>query len=94
MKGAEISGYILLSLGVVLLTATFALALLSNIGFTILPSGDFTAVLGESLGFLLSSCVKVMYLGVMGWVGSIVASKGVALLKGEKDEKAGKGASA
>ncbi|MEM3577994.1 MAG: hypothetical protein QXX51_06005 [Candidatus Bathyarchaeia archaeon] len=75
-----ISGIIVLMIGVALLIFTF----LSAWGFLtqsiqILP-GDFTQMFGEALGPLIATCIRIMYLGVMGWIGSLVTIRGVTLL--------------
>lgn len=75
-----ISGIVVLMIGVALLIFTF----LSAWGFLtqsiqILP-GDFTQMFGEALGPLIATCIRIMYLGVMGWIGSLVTIRGVTLL--------------
>ncbi|MEM2106048.1 MAG: hypothetical protein QXV21_06270 [Candidatus Bathyarchaeia archaeon] len=75
-----ISGIIVLMIGVALLIFTF----ISAWGFLtqsiqILP-GDFTQMFGEALGPLIATCIRIMYLGVMGWIGSLVTIRGVTLL--------------
>ncbi|MEM3596943.1 MAG: hypothetical protein QXJ53_02270 [Candidatus Bathyarchaeia archaeon] len=75
-----ISGIIVLMIGVTLLIFTF----ISAWGFLtqsiqILP-GDFTQMFGEALGPLIATCIRIMYLGVMGWIGSLVTIRGVTLL--------------
>ncbi|MGB9676759.1 MAG: hypothetical protein ACPL0C_06205 [Candidatus Bathyarchaeales archaeon] len=75
-----ISGIIVLMIGVALLIFTF----ISAWGFLtqsiqILP-GDFTQMFGEALGPLIATCIRIMYLGIMGWIGSLVTIRGVTLL--------------
>jgi hypothetical protein len=75
-----LSGIIVLMIGVALLIFTF----LSAWGFLTqnpqIPSGDFTQMFGEALGPLIATCIRIMYLGVMGWIGSLVTIRGVTLL--------------
>ncbi|MGB9741273.1 MAG: hypothetical protein ACP5IM_04895 [Candidatus Bathyarchaeia archaeon] len=75
-----LSGTIVLMVGVALLIFTFISAwsfLTQNLQ---LPSGDFTQMFGEALGPLIAACIRIMYLGVMGWIGSLVTIRGVTLL--------------
>jgi hypothetical protein len=75
-----LSGIIVLMIGVALLIFTF----LSAWGFLTqnlqIPPGDFTQIFGEALGPLIATCIRIMYLGVMGWIGSLVTIRGVTLL--------------
>lgn len=79
MKCAHFSGYAVLFLGVSLLVATFLVAYCSlqiNVNVS-----DIEHSLTDALGPLITACIKAMFLGVMGWVGSILTVRGVALLK-------------
>lgn len=89
MKGTVVSGFILLFLGTGLLSITFVLALLNlySSATVMVFGGGFTEVLGASFGHLLSACIKVMFLGVMGWIGSITTARGITLLKSEETAK-------
>ena len=74
------SGIIVLMIGVALLIFTFISAwgfLTQNLQ---IPPGDFTQMFGEALGPLIAACIRIMYLGVMGWIGSLVTIRGVTLL--------------
>ena len=35
---------------------------------------------GEALVPLIATCVRVMYLGVMGWIGSLITIRGITIL--------------
>lgn len=64
--------------GIVLLLATFALGL--ELFFTYkgaVPSSDLTT----SMGTLLVAAIQALFLGVMGWVGSLLALRGVDFMK-------------
>lgn len=97
MKGTRTSGFIMLFLGAGLLTVTFMLAMLNLYGnIATIFGGGLTEILGASFGLLLNACVRAIYLGIMGWVGSIITARGVALLKGDgsaETEKAAKNTS-
>ena len=84
---AEISGYATLFIGVALLAFTFIstyLFLSSNP--TITGSPDLVTVFGVALAPLIETCIRVMYLGVMGWIGSILTIRGVQLVTQLKHE--------
>lgn len=76
-----LSGFAVLSIGLVLLVITFA----SAFGFLsealpILTSQDLVQTFGETLAPLIASSIRIMYLGVMGWIGSLVTIRGVTLI--------------
>jgi len=35
---------------------------------------------GEALVPLIATCVRVMYLGVMGWIGSLITIRGITIM--------------
>jgi len=84
---AEVSGYATLFIGVALLAFTFVSAylFLSN-GQTIAGSPDLVTVFGAALAPLIETCIRIMYLGVMGWIGSILTIRGVQLVTQLKRE--------
>jgi hypothetical protein len=68
-------------IGVVLLIFTF----LSAYGFltqslSIVTSEDLVQTFGEALAPLIATCIRIMYLGVMGWIGSLLTVRGVTLI--------------
>ncbi|MEM3579313.1 MAG: hypothetical protein QXL54_03710 [Candidatus Bathyarchaeia archaeon] len=76
-----LSGMIVLGVGVALLIFTF----LSAYGFltqnlSIASSDDFVQTFGAALAPLIATCIRLMYLGVMGWVGSLLTIRGVTIL--------------
>ena len=82
-----ISGYVTLFIGVALLAFTFVSAylFLSN-DPSITGSPDLVAVFGDALAPLILTCIRVMYLGVMGWIGSMLTIRGVQLVTQLKRE--------
>jgi len=84
---ALISGYTTLFIGVALLAFTFASAylFLSN-DPSITGSSDLVAVFGDALAPLILTCIRIMYLGVMGWIGSLLTVRGVQLVTQLKRE--------
>lgn len=81
----EISGITVLFIGVVLLIFAFfnAYAFLTG-QLEILTSQDILETFGEALAPLVVACIRILYLGIMGWIGSILTIRGVQLLKMER----------
>ena len=83
---SETSALIVLFLGVILLAITF----FSAYGFlagslSILASSDLTELFGRALAPLIEAIIRILFLGVMGWVGSILTIRAVQLLKKDKE---------
>jgi hypothetical protein len=75
------SGITVLMLGVGVLVATFisAYGFLSQ-SLSLLGSSDLVGIFGESLAPLIATVIRIMYLGVMGWIGSLLTIRGVTLI--------------
>jgi len=43
-------------------------------------------VFGETLGPLIDTCMKAIYLGIMGWIGSILTRRGVQTISMGEEE--------
>lgn len=93
---AEVSGYVVLIVGVALLVFTFTNAYLFLIGELSIIIADWVAELGELLGPLVETCIRIMYLGIMGWIGALLTKSGVEFLtklprevKKEAEKKSG-----
>ena len=89
---AEVSGYIVLLIGVILLVFTFINAYLFLVGVLDLSIVDWVAELGELLGPLVETCIRIMYLGIMGWIGALLTKRGIEFLtklprEGNKEAK-------
>jgi len=84
---ALFSGYVTLFIGVALLAFTFVSAylFLSN-DLSITGSPDLVAVFGDALAPLILTCIRIMYLGIMGWIGSLLTIRGVQLVTQLKHE--------
>jgi hypothetical protein len=84
---ALFSGYVTLFIGVALLAFTFVSAylFLSN-DPSITGSPDLVAVFGDALAPLILTCIRIMYLGIMGWIGSLLTIRGVQLVTQLKHE--------
>lgn len=77
---AEFSGYVVLIVGVALLVFTFVCAYLFLIGVLSIPIEDWVADLGKLLGPLVTTCIRIMYLGIMGWIGALLTKRGTEFL--------------
>ncbi len=76
-----ISGVTVLAIGITLLIFTFVSAFgFLYEGFQLISTQDLTQTFGEALGPLIAACIRVMYLGVMGWVGSLITIRGVTII--------------
>ena len=76
-----LSGTLVLMIGVALLVFTFVSAygfLTQNL--SIVTSSDLTRTFGDALAPLIATSIHVMYLGVMGWISSILTIRGVTIL--------------
>ncbi len=82
----ETSALIVLFIGVALLAFTFFSAYTFLVGsLTIVASSDLTELFGRALGPLIEAIIRILFLGVMGWVGSILTIRAVQLLKKDKE---------
>ena len=78
---ALLSGYVILFIGVALLAFTFVSAyIFLSSDLSITGSPDLVGVFGEALAPLIAACIRIMYLGVMGWIGSVLTVRGVQLV--------------
>ena len=84
---ALVSGYVTLFIGVALLAFTFVSAylFLSN-DPSITGSPDLVTVFGDALAPLILTCIRIMYLGIMWWIGSLLTIRGVQLVTQLKRE--------
>lgn len=76
-----VSGITVLIIGVALLIFAFV----SAYGFltqslSIIASEDLAQTFGESLAPLIATCIRIMYLGVMAWIGSLITIRGVTII--------------
>jgi len=76
-----IIGYATLIAGIGLLAFTFISAYLFLIANpSITGSADLIDAFGSSLAPLIGASIRIMYLGVMGWIGSGLTTRGVQLV--------------
>ncbi|PVX26436.1 MAG: hypothetical protein CW691_01455 [Candidatus Bathyarchaeum sp.] len=81
VKSSETSALIILLTGIILLFITFSIACIHLYGeINVLPVPSFLSSFGEALSPLIEAAIRVLYLGVMGWIASTVTAKGITLL--------------
>ncbi len=86
MEKSEILRYSVLFVGVGLLVFTFINAYVflgEKIRFL---STNLIEAFGETIGPLIETSIRIMYLGIMGWIGSILTVRGIQLLTQLKHE--------
>jgi hypothetical protein len=76
-----LSGIAVLLVGVALLIFTFV----SAYGFltqslSIIASADLVQTFGAALAPLIATCIRIMYLGIMGWIGSLLTIRGITII--------------
>ncbi|MFP3984431.1 MAG: hypothetical protein ACLFU9_00195 [Candidatus Bathyarchaeia archaeon] len=77
----QLIGIIILFVGVALLSFTFMNAyLFLQEPFNMIATGDFAKAFGEVLAPLIQASIRLMYLGIMGWVGSLLTVRGIPLV--------------
>ena len=92
MESVKVSGFIVLFVGVIVLLFTFYNAYQSLLVVKIMVvEGDLMGRFGEVLTPLIETCIKAIYLGIMGWIGSILTRRGVQTITSEGKEKPKKG---
>ena len=85
IERAELVAYILIVAGLLLLVFTFVMAFLMLTAVLSIPTNmDLSRALGEILGPIAEAVIKIMFLGVMGWTGSIATMRGIQLYKEAK----------
>jgi hypothetical protein len=73
--------YATLFTGIGLLAITFISAYLFLVSSSsITASSDLVDTFGDFLAPLIEASIRIMFLGVMGWIGSILTARGVQLL--------------
>ena len=75
------SGITVLAIGIALLVFTFGSAYSFLAGnLQILATQDLAQTFGDSLAPLIETSIRIMYLGVMGWIGSLITIRGVTII--------------
>jgi hypothetical protein len=89
MNDVKISGFVVLFIGVALLLFTFIVAYQFIAGIAEMSShGDYMDMFSGALGLLITNALRALFLGIMGWIGSILTRRGVQTITSEpKPEK-------
>jgi hypothetical protein len=81
IKFSEASGITILLTGIALLSITFIIACIHlQGGINVLPVPSLLSSFGEALYPLIEAAIRVLYLGLMGWIASKVTAKGITVL--------------
>lgn len=88
LDGIKVSAFIILFIGVGVLLFTVFNAYLLMIGVLEIEWGseDLMRLFGEALAPLIVYAIKALYLGIMGWIGSILTRRGVQTLTFKREE--------
>ena len=88
LDSIKVSGFIILFIGVGVLLFTVFNAYLLMVGVLDIEWGseDLMRLFGEALAPLIVYAIKALYLGIMGWVGSILTRRGVQTLTFKREE--------
>ena len=77
----QVIGMLILFVGVTLLAFTFINAyLFLQEPLRIVATSDLAEVFGDALAPLIQACVRLMYLGVMGWISSLLTVRSIPLI--------------
>ena len=81
MDRVKLSGFTVLSIGVAALVFTFFYAFMLIAGFQGVSGADgLINLFGEALAPLIGYAIQALYLGIMGWIGSILTRRGVQII--------------
>jgi uncharacterized protein with PQ loop repeat len=87
IRNKEALGIAVLLFGLALLGFTFYEAYVFLLGNVQITGTEFTDVFGSSIGALITACIKIIYLGVMVWIGALVTARAVTILQLPKSEE-------
>ncbi len=84
-KASKYSGFILLAIGLVLLVTVFIFAYVEYKSVTVPEIGSTENIISWMLSWGIYLVMKIAFLGIMGWVGSIITLRGVSLLTASEE---------
>lgn len=85
IEKAELMAYVMIIVGLLLLIFTFITAFLMLTSVLNIKTGmDLSKALGEILGPIAEAVIRIMFLGIMGWTGSIATIRGIQLYRESK----------
>lgn len=74
------AGITVLGIGITLLTITFVSACIFLTENLQTATQGVDQIFGATLQSLIGASIRVMYLGIMGWIGSLVTIRGVNII--------------
>ena len=81
MEPSETSGIVNFLIGITLMLAIFIIASIHLLGnIKLLPGLSPIALFGEALPPLIEDTIRVLYIGLMGWIASTETAKRLAEL--------------
>ena len=81
IKCSETLGIIILLIGIALLLTTFIIASIHLQGdIIVLPVPRLLSSFGSAFSPLIDATIRVIYLGLMGWIATTVTVKGLNIL--------------
>ncbi|MCK4498117.1 hypothetical protein KAU25_02850 [Candidatus Bathyarchaeota archaeon] len=84
----QTTGIIILFVGVALLVFTFMNAFLFlQRPLSIVASSNLAQIFGDALAPLIQACIHLMYLGIMGWIGSLLTMRSIPLVRQKATQK-------
>jgi len=84
-KASKYGGFILLAIGLVLLVTVFIFAYVEYKSVTVPEIGSTENIISWMLSWGIYLVMKIAFLGIMGWVGSIITLRGVSLLTASEE---------
>lgn len=81
IKMSENSGVVITSIGITLLVVTFAVAYVHmNTEVTVSPVSSLAIYFGQALSPLIEALIRLLYLGLLGWIALKITNKGITIL--------------
>ncbi|MBC7130039.1 hypothetical protein H5T51_02310 [Candidatus Bathyarchaeota archaeon] len=85
LEKAELMAYLIITVGLVLLILTFIIAYLMLMSIaSIAVSQDLSEAIALILGPIAEAVIRIMFLWIMGWAGSITTIRGIQLYRESK----------
>lgn len=85
LEKAELMAYITIIIGLILLVLTFIIAYLMLISVAnIAASQELSEAIANIMGPIAEAVIRIMFLGIMGWAGSIITIRGIQLYRESK----------
>jgi len=85
MEKSEFMAYLIISVGLILLILTFTISyfmVMSVVSIT--ASQDFSEAIAFAIGPLAEAIIRLIFLAIMGWSGSVITVRGIQLYREAK----------